>query len=175
MDKKQKFHVVQLALFNANVLSEMQKAADRDENSEISKILNKCAKLTVAGIPPMPSTVNQSIYFGMAYMTLVWLRESLNNYEVESALSSKHMDGIWDNIKIEGERDVSKNYQKLRLIRNALSHGNVEIDDNFIFKFSDIDNYKKEIDYTHIYMSNINLGELTLYFYYAVSDVLYKK
>ena len=177
MEKRQRFHVVQLSMFNADVLATVQRSSDDNTNGRITEILQNCAAQNVKNFASMPSTVNQSLFFGMAYLTLVWLRESLSIEEVNAALESKHMTGVWNNISGRGPRNINTSQQKMRLIRNALSHGNVSIDDNFMFEFWDqsMRGNNREENSTHIFISNHDLGKLTTSFYYAVSDVLYRE
>jgi hypothetical protein len=91
--KRQRFHVVQLALFNAEVLSGIQAGADQGDLT-LRSLLEQTAANTVTS-KTIPRTVNQSLFFGMAYLTLVWLKESLSKEENVQILASERMFGVW--------------------------------------------------------------------------------
>lgn len=174
-EKRQRFHVVQLAMFNADVLARVQEEADKNAAGKCRQIIDQSARRNIAAAPPSPSTINQSLYFAMAYLSLVWLREKLSDDEVSQALASKKMVGVWDDVQVSGPRDCSSNGQKLRLVRNALSHSNVSIDDEFVFSFWDqkLRGKIKEPSATFLRMTHYNLGHISTQFYFAVSDVYY--
>ena len=170
--KRQRFHVVQLALFNAQVLSGIQDGADQGDLT-LRSLLEQTAANNVTS-KTIPSTVNQSLFFGMAYLTLVWLKESLSKEENDQILASERMFGVWQNVRTKGPRDVSKDAQKMRLVRNALSHAHVEIKDPFDFEFWDINRRDPKEDVpTYLYIGSHDLGQLCQQFYLAASDVLY--
>lgn len=172
-DTRQRFHVVQLALFNAQVLSSVQAGADKGNNT-LSELLKSNAATTIAS-DVLPSTINQSLFFGMAYLTFVWLKESLSQDEYENALASDRMSEVWQNARIKGPRDLSNDQQKMRLVRNALSHGNVSISGDFDFEFWDQNRRGKnpERDPTFLVITSQDLGNLCQQFYFATSDALY--
>lgn len=174
-DKKQRFHIVQLAMFNADVLASVQREAETNANGVCKTLIDQSGERNVAAAPPAPSTINQSLFFAMAYLSLVWLRESLSDEEVEAALASEKMTSVWSGVSLSGPRDLSLDTQKLRLIRNALSHGNVEIDRDFVFSFWDQNKRgrNKEGSATFLKMKSDSVGRLATQFYYAVSDVIY--
>lgn len=171
-DKKERFHIVRLAEFNAMVLTSVQNDADTNQSGACRQILVECARQNGHELDNIPDTKNQSLFFAMAYLSLVWLRASLEDDEVKRALSSPKMKGVWDCVKTGGPRDVSSEWQKLRLIRNALSHGKVSIDDEFVFCFWD-QNIRCERSATFLKIVSYGLGNLSNKFYYAVSDVIY--
>ena len=173
-DIKQRFHVVQLAMFNADILDLVQQEADANIDGVCRQIIDQSASRNISAAPPSPSTVNQSLFFGVAYLTLVWLHESLSPEAERKALSSDKMKGVWKTSKANGPRDLTDDMKKLKLVRNALSHGNVETDDDFVFTFWDR-NYreKKETKPTTLSMGSHDLGKICTQFYYAVSKVIY--
>jgi hypothetical protein len=168
-NKLQRFHVVQLAVFNAQVLSGIQDGADQGDLT-LRSLLEQTAANNVTS-KTIPSTVNQSLFFGMAYLTLVWLKESLSKEENDQILASERMFGVWQNVRTKGPRDVSEDAAKMRLIRNALSHANVEIKAPFDFEFCD--KSSREDVPTYLYIGSHDLGQLCQQFYLAASDVLY--
>ena len=174
IDIKQRFHVVQLAMFNADILDLVQQEADANIDGVCRQIIDQSASRNISAAPPSPSTVNQSLFFGVAYLTLVWLHESLSREQEKKALSSDKMKGVWKTSKANGPRDLTDDMKKLKLVRNALSHGNVETDDDFVFTFWDR-NYreKKETKPTTLSMGSHDLGKICTQFYYAVSKVIY--
>ena len=174
-DKRQRFHIVKLAMFNAEVLASVQQEAETNASGVCRKIIEHSATSNVHAASSAPNTINQSLFFGMAYLSLVWLWESLSEDERNKAIKSDRMNGVWDGVEARGPRNVELPWQKLRLIRNALSHGNVSIDDNFIFSFWDQNSRdKNETAATFLMMSSEHLGGLVNSFYYACSDVIYK-
>ena len=107
---------------------------------------------------------------------MLWLRESLSDKETKNALSSDKMKGVWKNSKSNGPRDLTEDVQKLRLVKNALSHGRVEIDYNSVFTFSDQnmkDEKEKKEGPTTLSMGSHDLGKICTQFYYAASEVIY--
>ena len=177
MDKtniKQRFHVVQLAMFNAEVLNLVQQEADANVDGVCRQIIDQSASINISAAPPSPSTVNQSLFFGVAYLALVWLSESLSDKEVKKVLSSDKMKGVWEASKSNGPRDLTDDMKKLKLVRNALSHGKVEIDDHFVFTFWDQNKWdEKEDKPTTLSMGSHDLGKICTKFYYAASEVIY--
>jgi hypothetical protein len=173
---KQRFHVVQLALFNANLLASIQEHAEASPQGELARLVDECAKQTISAFPPAPSTINQSLFFGMAYLTLVWLRDSMSQEDLEKSLASDRMTNVWKGATADGPRDVSDPAQKMRLIRNALSHAHVMVDEDFTFNFWDQNKRGRnpEVQPTHLRINSLDLGRILHQFYFAVSDVIYK-
>jgi hypothetical protein len=174
-EARQRFLVVQLAIFNADVLWQVQQTADATPHNGCRDIVNKAAERHIHSFPPAPDTVNQSLFFSMAYLALVWLRESLSRDQLEQTVQSEHVRDFFEAVTAQGPRILTETEQYLRLIRNALSHGNVETCDPFDFKFWDQTKHGRnaEAEPTFVTLSSAQLGKLTHRFYYAASEVLY--
>jgi hypothetical protein len=178
-DVKQRFHVVQLALFNAQVLSAVQHNAEIEPQGTCAALIDQCARDTIAAFPPAPSTVNQSLFFGMAYLSIVWLSESLSREQVAKASNDSALEDIFLKIEAKGPRKFICNADYLGLIRNALSHGSVEINKDDCYVFWDQNKSKqkggiiKENEKTYLTMESSMLGELTMKYYQAVSSIIY--
>lgn len=179
-DTKQRFHIVQLALFNAEVLSASQREADTNPHGACAKLIDQCARKTIASFPPAPCTINQSVFFGMAYLSIVWLSESLTLGQVKEASNAATIGEIFSNAKVSGPRKLNDGADFIRLIRNALSHGKVSVDDEFCFTFWDQDERKQkgggklENDPTSLLLESEVLGALINAYYEAVSTIIYK-
>jgi hypothetical protein len=178
-DVKQRFHVVQLALFNAQVLSAVQHNAENEPQGTCAALIDQCARDTIAAFPPAPSTVNQSLFFGMAYLSIVWLSESLSKEQVAKASNVSALKDIFPKIKAKGPRELICNADYFGLIRNALSHGSVKINEGGCYVFWDQNKSKqkggiiKEGEPTYLTMESSILGELTIKYYQAVSSFIY--
>ena len=174
-DIKERFHVVQLALFNAQVLSINQRAAEANPNGTSARLIDQCAKETVAAFPPAPSTINQSLFFGMAYLSIVWLSESLTLEQIAKASGGESISAIFSQAKVTGPRKLDNGAAFVKLMRNALSHGKVAIDDEFCFTFWDQNEAQlkgggqKESDPTFLTLDSNVLAQLTMEYYNAVS------
>ncbi|MGB0902479.1 hypothetical protein [Halocynthiibacter sp.] len=174
-DLKQRFHVVQLAQFNAKVLEGLQRNAKNSPSGPFQVLIDLCASQTISAFPPAPSTLNQSVHFSMAYLTLVWLWESLTEDQVKAIVSNSRVSKLLSDFQLEGPRAPGTCEVKLKLMRNALSHGKVKINDGFVFEFWDqrVSGKTPEVDSTHLLLKSEALGEFLTEFYFATSDIVY--
>ena len=138
MTLKERYHYAKLALFNAKLLLSLDTTTDPG----VAKALNDCAKSI--GFAERPPLINQAVFLQMAYVCLVWLWESAKAKNVDEDLAHALFDSefpIPAEDAWEGERHKNKgpdnaHVETVRLIRNALSHGRVQVDDK-CFRFED--------------------------------------
>ena len=132
MTFKERYHYGKLALFHSRLLH----CLDTTVDAGVAKAVSDCAKNN--GFSEPPPLVNQAVFLQMAYVCLVWLWESAQREDAEQRLIKALFDdeftvpppSAW-----EGNRNQDP-LNTLRLIRNALSHGRVQVDDDN-FRFED--------------------------------------
>lgn len=129
------FHMAKLALTNVRVLADFQSA--RSEAGEVSNIVEQ--RLEQDNISKPFSLLHQATFLQFAYICLVWLweREKVRNNQEELADRVGHR-FCFDNVEIlEPQEDEGNQSAKwiLTRIRNAISHGAVEAqDEKFTFR-----------------------------------------
>lgn len=159
------------ALFLMRVLAMLQRRRSQDESLDtlIREIEQKNGFVS-----PVP-LVNQANYLMMAYMTLVYPREGYVGEVVgrwAPRLDWKRVEILSDaSGRFTGDRRWD---QLLRTLRNALAHGNVDIDgDKFVFRDYGMPRARSEKPAAIVAMDWEFLGQLTDEFFVACNDVLY--
>ena len=82
---------------------------------------------------PDQSLINQGSCLGLAYITLVWLRERFAGQERNGVVSGVERRFDFGGLTANGPRAPSGALtadEYLELLRNAISHGHVEFQDN---------------------------------------------
>jgi len=167
MNAKEAFHFSKLALFQVRLLNDLEHM--RGNNKALQKAIERCAEgnnLTL----PVP-LFNQSTFLSFAYIALVWLREHAARMEDQDFADRVAERYQFDDLEAVGERDVQTPEQYLRLVRNAISHGRVDVDDNH-FILSDI-NPRRENAPTSVKLTWEQLGKLSEAALFATNDFIY--
>lgn len=125
-----------------------------------------------------PSLLNQTIFLQFAYTTLVWLWESAKKYRIDDALLTNFGEFATQNSltfpesgQFSGERKVREWKDVIRLLRNAISHGKVEMAEHS-FKLEDFDQ-RKESAPTSITMSWEELGRISEGVIFAMTPLIW--
>lgn len=172
MDLKEKFHFAKLSLFNMRLLSDIQNSNQQVIDSLISKrALEDNLK------QPVP-VLHQASFLSNAYINLVWLWETMKSENKEQKIidyvdKKFKLDEKIAIVKIGKNRNLTTCNHYLRLIRNSISHGNVDIDDDYFF-FAD-KNPRDSDNFAEIKMTWSTLGELSDLVLFAVNNYLYFK
>ena len=134
---RERYHVAKLALFNTRLLSTIQGS----QSEEICNLVASEAKQN--GFSSTPPLLHQGTFMSMAYICLVWVWESAKQAGLEKDFVKKFKETaerfefkLPDSKKISGPRQLKNWDDVLKLARNGLSHGRVEINDHF-FVLSD--------------------------------------
>ena len=173
MTQKECFQIAKLALFNLKLLNELENLEHQELKSLIKDIYEKLS------IIEKPTLINQSTYLQFAYVTLVWLWESINIKDKDDffiklkARANKRELAFPDASQINGERVISDWKMLVSLIRNALSQGSVEItDDAFIFSDQKKFGKRKEIVPTTITMSAAELTNISETLFWTINEII---
>jgi hypothetical protein len=164
------FHIAKLALFNARLMNEL----GRSTEPSVQDLLRN--EWRTNGLSGDLVPVNQSTFMQMSYVCLVWLWESIK----QEGKQSDVLNGVFDKRRIPLPHVVLGSGAKewtgevyLRRLRNALSHGHVEVN-NHCYRFIDR-NPKKQNDSCEFQLTWEELGTLTEAVLFTVSDLLYPK
>jgi len=173
MTQKECFQIAKLALFNVKLLSELENIKHEDLQKIIKDVHEKL------NIEEKPDLINQSTYLQFAYVTLVWLWESMDIKDKDDffiklkARANKKELVIPDTSKISGERDISDWKMLVSLIRNALSQGSIEIkDDAFIFSDQKKFGKRKEIVPTTLNISTTELLNISETVFWTLNEII---
>jgi hypothetical protein len=171
MTDKEAFHFAKLMLFNTRLLSDLQKArgSDTAEGRAMEEIVQKRARLDDLTMGQGDSLIHQSTFLAMAYVTLVWLTERFNRDDISCRIEKM---GGFDEFSADGPRAQNhrlSSREYLRLIRNAISHAEVDVNDTQ-FVFTD---GRSDKGPTCVRISWEQLGKLTEDALSSVNDLLY--
>ncbi|GAB3124306.1 hypothetical protein [Novispirillum itersonii] len=171
-DIRERYHVAKLTLFNVRLMSEMQ----RSDDPGVQKLIS--SEITKNKLSPPVSLLHQGSFVSVAYVCLVWLWESVKIENKEKEFLDKIPENaeilrlkIPSNDKINGPRKVSDWKAVLRLVRNALSHGKVQIEDDF-FIFHDQDRNRGEKLPTYIKLTWEELGKISEICIYSCKEMV---
>ena len=165
------FHIAKLSLFNMRLLHDIETASTG--HSDIGALKKRRCRLDSVSEPV--SLLHQSAYLGHAYVCLVWLRETVKK---DTAAEAQYIETLPKRFdfslvdKVSGPRDISAPKEKLRLIRNAISHAGVTFEDDR-FLFSDRDPRKKDETETVASLSWSGVGMLADASLFTVNDLIY--
>ncbi len=173
MTQNECFQIAKLALFNVKLLNELENIGHEELKNLIKDVHEKLS------IEEKPALINQSTYLQFAYVTLVWLWESINIKDKDDffiklkARANKRELAFPDASQINGERVISDWKMLVSLIRNALSQGSVEItDDAFIFSDQKKFGKRKEIVPTTITMSAAELTNISETLFWTINEII---
>jgi hypothetical protein len=171
MELKDKFHFAKLSLFNMRLFNDFE----NNGQEEVKKIIERRANADNINLPI--NLLHQTSFLSHAYINFVWLWESIKQNNLENKILNiirKKFD-FSSKIKIleKGEeRDLKDAEDFIRLIRNSISHGNIEVIEEF-FIFYDENPRKRDRDYGKIRMKWETLGELSDIILFSLNDYLY--
>lgn len=172
---RQRYRVAKLALFNVRLLNSMQNS----HSKEIQKLIADASRGN--NFVNQPSLLHQGTFISAAYICLVWLWEALKEKNIKANFLmefGKAAERIHLSLpapqNITGPRQLNKWEDVLYLVRNALSHGKVEINEEN-FEFYDQNKFypKKEASPTHLTLSWEELGALSETTIHALGSTLY--
>jgi hypothetical protein len=173
MNQKECFQIAKLALFNVKLLNELEKIEHEELKSLIKDVYEKLS------IDEKPALINQSTYLQFAYVTLVWLWESINIKDKDDffiklkARANKRELAFPDASQISGERSISDWKMLVSLLRNALSQGSVEIkEDAFIFSDQKKFGKRKEIVPTTVNISAVELANISETVFWTLNEII---
>lgn len=153
------FGVASLCRLNMIVLNALQKEKNQHEN--LNKIFNQCCQ--EIGFNSNVPLLHQGAFLSYAYTCLVWLWEKgvkLNKGNIDTEILERIDFDFNEIIKICGPRLLDTRETKLRLLRNAISHGKVDIHGD-VFIFEDQNLYRGgEREPTRVKLSWTSLGNL---------------
>ena len=170
VDVREAFHIAKLALFNVRLLNEFENA--RLRSKEIDELIE--ARAASDGIARPISLMSQAVFLQFAYVCMVWLWEiakaERSETEIVDLVQQKfHFDPVIG--KVKGERNVTEPKDFIRLVRNAISHARVIVQDD-AFILSDID-CRKEKSKTVVQLSWAELGQLSEAVLFAMNNKIY--
>ncbi|MBW1707361.1 MAG: hypothetical protein JRJ86_19740 [Deltaproteobacteria bacterium] len=167
---KNSFHIAKLSLFNMRLLSEVEDASHC--HHDIKALKSEQCRLNNVSEPV--SLLHQTSFLGHAYVCLVWLRECVkkNTQDERAYLETLDSFDFSSFKKVSGPRDLTKQRQILRLIRNAISDARVTFSDSY-FIFSDIDEKAGEREETVVRGTWQAVGMLADTSLFAVNDIVY--
>jgi len=173
MTQNECFQIAKLALFNVKLLNELENKGHEELKNLIKDVYEKLS------IEEKPALINQSTYLQFAYVTLVWLWESINIKDKDDffiklkARANKRELAFPDASQISGERVILDWKMLVSLLRNALSQGSVEItDDAFIFLDQKKFGKRKEIVPTTITMSAAELANISETVFWTINEII---
>jgi len=173
MTQKECFQIAKLALFNVKLLNELENIGHEDLKNLIKEVHEKLS------LEEKPALINQSTYLQFAYVTLVWLWESINIKDKDDffiklkARANKRELAFPDASQISGERVILDWKMLVSLLRNALSQGSVEItDDAFIFLDQKKFGKRKEIVPTTVTISAAELANISETVFWTINEII---
>jgi len=175
-DARDRYHFAKLALFNSRLLGRLQREED---GSVVQSIIEEEAKRN--GMMVTPSLLHQATFLQFSYICLVWLWESAKDANLETALleefpkvAKRLKINLPDNYQISGEREVKDWRAVIRLLRNALGHGNVKAtDDSFEFSDKNTHGSRSEKAPTTLIVSWEQLAQISEAVIYSLTPVLW--
>jgi len=170
---KNRYHFAKLSLFNIRLMSELQNCG-----SPISNVIDRVAKQN--GMNETPSLLHQGAFLQFAYTCLIWLWESAKREKFDEELmkifpevATRLKLNLSCKDKIQGERPVNDWKAVVRLVRNALGHGRVEVTETeFIFSDKNTFNNKEQAP-TTLKLSWEEVGKLSETVIHSVSPILW--
>lgn len=161
-DTKEKFHVARLTRFNITLLNSLE-----IENIKEVQQLIKSEAMNNRLSEPVP-LLHQGTFLSLSYICLVWVWESVKKSNLKGRLLqefertvSRYPLQFPAKQQVHGERNIYDWEGVLTLIRNALSHSRVEIDDEyFVFSDQNKSGKNKEISETSLRLAWKDLGLL---------------
>lgn len=169
---KVRYHVAKLALFNVRFIHRLQ----NDPNTQ--SIIEDEAKKN--GMENPPSLLNQSTFLQFSYICLVWLWEAAKNAKLGDDLLKEFSKSanlrsltLPDKAQIKGEREIKTWKDVIRLLRNALAHGNIKTYEDS-FRFSDINRHNNaEKDFTTLTLSWKDLAIISETVIHCLTPLIY--
>lgn len=178
MDTKDYFHVAKLSLFNVRLLAEME-AARAERAGQVSDLVER--RIAEDGLRSPVSLMHQSTFLAHAYIVLVWLREYVwkgfdevtktrmreslvRRYDWRGGLSER-----W--ARDPKHRDLTKPREILEVLRNAIAHARVDIDDG-AWRFSNDDPKDPQSD-AYIVLTFDQLGAVCDAVFFSYNDILF--
>lgn len=173
MTQNECFQIAKLALFNVKLLNELENIGHEELKNLIKDVHEKLS------IEEKPALINQSTYLQFAYVTLVWLWESINikdkdDFFIKLKARANKRELVFPGAsQISGERVILDWKMLVSLLRNALSQGSVEItDDAFIFLDQKKFGKRKEIVPTTITMSAAELANISETVFWTINEII---
>lgn len=161
------FHFAKLALFNIRLLNDIEQA--RCNTPVLEELVIKRSAMDHISLPV--SLLHQATFLQFAYICLVWLWGKSKAGESIAPQVAKRFN--FDEIeKVSGHRQLSLPKDYLRLIRNALSHANVKVEESH-FEFSDINKRRGETEFTIVRLGWEKVGCLSKAVLFAINDQIY--
>ena len=131
---REAFHFAKLALTNVRLLGDLEKA--RATSTEIQSIVNK--RMQNDSLLPPFSLLHQATFLQFSYICLVWLWEQSKQDKTNDKIANLAGERFCFSSlmeRVDGPRKVRNNREILRLMRNAISHGHVVVEETgFVFK-----------------------------------------
>ena len=158
---KNYLEIAHISEMNVILLSELQDLIKKEELNEVKEIYCSIRNKYFENKREVTQVnfMHQGTFLGMAYISFVWLWEKIKNMDCKTEIIEK-LESRFDFSKIKkecGPRNVQESYEKIRLIRNAISHGNVRVTEEH-FQF--YDKSSRENRETCLKMEWQDLGEL---------------
>lgn len=172
MSLKEKFHFAKLSLFNIRLMSDFQ----NNENEVVKNIIKSRATNDNIGLPI--NLLHQGSFLCHAYITFVWLWEAIKQAKVEGIILNDikkrfNFSSEIETLKKGNDRVLVEPYDFFRLIRNSISHGNVEVKEVY-FYFHDTNPSNKN-DFGTIRMNWETLGKLSDMILFSVNEEVFFK
>lgn len=163
------FHFAKLALANVRLLADLEKA--RTTSTEIRNLVDK--RMQEDSLLPPFSLLHQTTFLQFSYICLVWLWEHCKQHDMKDEVANLAGERFCFGSlmeRIDGPRNVTDSGEVLRLVRNAISHGRVEVEEEgFSFK----DQGWGENEFTSLSLGWDELAQLSEAVLSAVNDCLY--
>lgn len=166
VDSRDHLHVAKLALFNVRLLSDFEHA--RHSSTEVSRLVETRADTDRVATPV--GLINQATFLGIAYTCLVWLHEHAKESGASDHATQVGRRFDFSALTPSGPRSVEAPSDFLRLIRNAISHGKIDIEaDRYVFS----DKASNEPSPTRVSLTWPQLGQLCEAALFAMNDRVY--
>ena len=171
---KERYHIAKLALFNVRLMDALQKSG-----VEVQKLIDIQAKQN--GMQETPNLLHQGTFLQFGYTCLVWLWESAKVEKIEDLLL-KRVPEVAKRLelefpcesKIHGERNIEDWKAVIRLMRNALGHGRVEVtEESFVFSDQNKHGNNAEKAPTKLTLSWEDVGKLSEVVIHSMSPILW--
>ncbi|MBS3975578.1 MAG: hypothetical protein KGZ75_02430 [Syntrophomonadaceae bacterium] len=172
---RERYHIAKLSLFNVRLLAALQ----QDKGKEINALVTYEASAN--GFKVMPSLLHQGTFLQFAYVCLVWLWESAKLAGLEHELleefpkvTERYGVKFPSPEQIQGNRNLYYWKDVLKLLRNALSHGKVDInEDVFLFFDQNTRSRTPEPERTTLSLSWEQLAKISESCIHALTPALY--
>jgi hypothetical protein len=169
---KERYHIAKLALFNVRLMDTLQNAG-----TPVAEIVAK--ESVENGMNEVPSLLHQGTFLQFSYTCLVWLWESAKIEGIECKLLDQ-LPVVAERLNLqlpkdlEGERRVQDWKSVIRLVRNALGHGRVEISDTqFIFADQNTYGKNKEQNPTKLRLTWEEIAKLSEAIIHSLTPILW--